>query len=316
MRRLRNEVHGFSLPPLLEPHTVPGPECSHFFESEAHGTVLDYFSLQEWLGEIRPEAAVHFAAQPLVGTSQKKRSETFQTNVVGTLNFLRAVENTASIKFALVITTDKVYFPAIGRRHVESDQLGGVEPYSQSKAVADFLTQEWAKSSTKAWGIARAGNIIGYGDQSPGRLLPDIARSFHTNEPLVIRNPSHVRPWQHVLECVSAYHQILEYLSQDNTPSSCEVFNVGPEASESFSVSDVIGKASEIIELDVRTASKTQDFLETPELQLSSRKIAELLDWEPKLSFAESITWTLSPLKNPKSVSEVIEDQVDRYLSL
>ena len=142
---------------------------------------------------------MHFAAQPLVSVSQKKRSDTFQTNVEGTLNFLKAVEITPSIEVALVITTDKVYLPEKGRRHVESDPLGGAEPYSQSKAVADFLTQEWAKSSSKAWGIARAGNIIGYGDRSPGRLFPDIARSFETKEPLSVRNPSHVRPWQHVL---------------------------------------------------------------------------------------------------------------------
>ena len=316
MRRLGNEVHGFSLPPSLEPHAVPGPECSQFFETEEYGTVLDYVSLQEWLGNTGPEVAVHFAAQPLVSVSQKKRSDTFQTNVEGTLNFLKAVEITPSIEVALVITTDKVYLPEKGRRHVESDPLGGAEPYSQSKAVADFLTQEWAKSSSKAWGIARAGNIIGYGDRSPGRLLPDIARSFETKEPLSVRNPSHVRPWQHVLECVSAYQHILDYVSKDLSAGSCEIFNVGPDAFSSFSVGDVVLQASKTVEFSVLSHSPTQNLLETPELQLSSQKAIEILDWMPKLSFEESISWTLSPLMNQERVADVIEDQVEQYLSL
>lgn len=316
MRQLGNEVHGFSLPPSLEPHAVPGPECKRFFESEEHGSVLDHSALQKWLWETNPEVAVHFAAQPLVMVAEENRIQTFQTNVEGTLNFLKAVEMTPSTRFALVITTDKVYVPRRGHRHVETDQLGGDEPYSQSKAVADYLTQEWAKSSSKAWGIARAGNIIGFGDWSPGRLLPDIARSFETKEPLSIRNPSHIRPWQHVLECVSAYQHILEFIAGSRQPASCEIFNVGPDDSSTHSVGDVVIQASKVIQFETINNPSNKTFLETPELQLSSEKAMQLLDWRPKLSFEESISWTLSPLESHENVADVIQNQVEHYLQI
>lgn len=316
MQRLNHEVHGFSLPASLEPHPLPGQECRDFFESQSFGTVHDYAALKKFLSNLAPVVAVHFAAQPLVGVSQRRREATFQTNVLGTLNFLRAVEETPSIDVGLVITTDKVYVPSEDRLHVETDPLGGIEPYSQSKAVADFLTQEWSKSSVKKWAIARAGNIIGFGDRTPGRLLPDIAESARSKTTLLVRNPSHVRPWQHVIDCVAAYERVIRYTSREVSPGNFEAFNVGPQAGSNFSVSQVVRKAAEIVEFSHTWANQPANFVETPSLQLSSTKASRILGWEPKLTFEESVSWTLSPLNHQKRLPRIIEEQVKTFLEL
>ena len=245
------------------------------------------------LTTIRPDAVIHLAAQPLVRESYRDPRWTMETNVMGTLNVLEAVAGTDSVRAHLVITTDKVYRnvnQAAG--YVESDPLGGHDPYSASKAMSDLLTQSWTASfGGPPTAIARAGNVIGGGDVSRDRLLPDLLRSFATGEPAVIRYPDSVRPWQHVLDCLHGYLLLLDALLAGRGAGA---WNLGPGPESFVTVGALADLAAD---LWGEGASWTTDDDQHPHeaglLALDAQKARTELAWRDALMFPTSVDWTI-----------------------
>ena len=243
---------------------------------------------------IQPDYVVHMAAQALVLESYRSPIETYETNVLGTLNVLSATEQTDSVKAQLVVTTDKVYSND-GRRkpYVESDPLGGNDPYSASKAAADILAQERLKRpEAKPGAIARAGNVIGAGDFSRNRLIPDIIRAVTENTTLQIRNPNAVRPWQHVLDCLSGYLDLLLALPEKKGQLA---WNFGPGGAKGNTVDEVIRMSRKFLHSRLEV-----DYLpdlvahEEQFLLLDSSLAQTQLGWSNRLNFADAIGWSLA----------------------
>ena len=245
------------------------------------------------VSEIAPDVVIHLAAQPLVRESYKDPRTTFETNAMGTLNVLEAVQATPSVKAHVVITTDKVYRNVDQEAgYIETDPLGGDDPYSSSKAMADILTQSWVKSFPGVpTAIARGGNVIGGGDVSADRLLPDLINSYARGSAPVLRYPGAVRPWQHVLDCVNAYVVLADSLLAGGGLGE---WNFGP-GRESFV--DVGTIATLVGELWGSDAQWTRDPGEHPHeanlLALDATKALTELDWRNRLSFRDSVAWTV-----------------------
>ena len=283
LEELHVPVVGFSLPPKKD---------SLFDRAERTGVIPELFhdirnikALSDFMTEHQPSAVIHMAAQPLVLESYLNPRETFETNVMGTVNVLDASFKIASVKVVLVVTTDKVYRnDNSGRAFIESDPLSGKDPYSASKVGAESVVAAWQQIAKVSGGprviSVRAGNVIGGGDFAADRLLPDIIRGLTTGTTIQIRNPESTRPWQHVLDPLSGYLKLLEISIDGNT--HIESINFGPEL-ESLSVEKVLNifedSWSESIK---RQIVKDQDNTEARVLQLDSNFARNELNWRPK----------------------------------
>jgi CDP-glucose 4,6-dehydratase len=259
------------------------------------------------------------AAQSLVLTSYEKPLETFEINVNGTINILEAARSAKNLKALLVVTTDKVY-KNLGtlKRYKESDELGGDDPYSASKAAADIATQSWVTSFGKSpIAIARAGNVIGGGDWADDRLIPDIFRSYRASKSPVLRNPESIRPWQHVLDCISGYLILVNSMIKNSTAGE---WNFGPNHLEKHSVSDVIEKFASFSQ--VSTSAWSLDGGENPKesdfLLLDSSKARTMLGWQDFLAFDLAVEWTALWYKNFDSTGarELSLSQIRAFLAL
>lgn len=287
-----HQVSGFSLDPepgsLFETAIYPGQ-----LENDYRGDIRDTEALSHAFSGIGADALIHLAAQPLVRRSYRDPRETFETNVNGTLNVLEASQELPELKARVIITTDKVY-KNVDRieGYKEDEPLGGDDPYSSSKAMADLLTQSWVKSfPAMPTAIARAGNVIGGGDVCEDRLVPDAVRAFSDNKPLHIRYPSAVRPWQHVLDCVYGYQVLTESLIEGNGLGE---WNFGPGKESFVEVGEIANLAAQFwgngarVEID-----RGNHFHEAKLLALDSTKAITQLNWNNKLRFPESLEWTI-----------------------
>jgi CDP-glucose 4,6-dehydratase len=239
------------------------------------------------------------AAQALVRESYKDPLTTFETNVNGTLNILKACQEIPSIKAILAVTTDKVYKNTKKiTGHIENDELGGADPYSASKAMADIAVQSWISSfpGDSPIGICRAGNVIGGGDISMDRLIPDLIDAYSTGRTPTLRYPNAIRPWQHVLDCLNGYLMLVDSLL---VGKSVGPWNFGPSKNELRTVEDVTNAVGKIWgvaknwELDSGLHPE-----ETSTLVLDSQKARSELGWENKLDFAQSLEWTTNWYKD------------------
>jgi CDP-glucose 4,6-dehydratase len=257
--------------------------------------IRDSVELKKAFQRISPEVVIHLAAQPLVLASYEKPSETYETNVIGTLNVLQAVDATSSVEATLIITTDKVYRQEAGieKAFVETDALGAADPYSTSKAMADLLTQSWIAGHPESRiAIARAGNVIGGGDVAPNRLLPDLVKAFTTSTTGIIRNPDSVRPWQHVLDCLTGYITLTEALLAGKAKSG--PFNFGPAPEPSIQVGEVARIAASLWgEPAEWVADEREQPLESQFLTLDSNKSKSVLGWKEKLTSKDAIQWSV-----------------------
>lgn len=236
------QVTGIALPPNTSPNLhdladIPALCNGHFAD------IRDAGALATLVQRAQPEIVFHLAAQPLVRASYAQPADTFSTNVMGTVNLLEAIRASASVRAAVMVTTDKVYR---NREWVwpyrEDDVLGGHDPYSASKAASEVVIDCWRQSFLAQAGVglasARAGNVIGGGDWSADRLLPDALRAWQAGQLLQVRRPDAVRPWQHVLEPLCGYLLLAERLWED--PSLAQAFNFGPRADDAATVREVV----------------------------------------------------------------------------
>ena len=262
---------------------------------------------------VKPDFVIHMAAQALVRESYRDPLGTYETNVNGTLNVLQASDQTNSITSQLIVTTDKVYRDSGRERsYVESDSLGGNDPYSASKATADIMAQEFFKNErTKPGFIVRGGNVVGAGDVSRDRLIPDLLRSVKNAEPLSIRYPNAVRPWQHVLDCLEGYLSVLA--RADTGDAGGPAWNVGPSDQSSFSVQQVVEFANNLpgfsgLEIDVQPA----DLVETNSLSIDSGRAQRALGWENRLSRDRTLEMALTTpgRESGQGLRELVESQI------
>jgi CDP-glucose 4,6-dehydratase len=273
--------------------------------------------------EARPSVVIHMAAQALVRRSYRLPVDTLCTNVMGTAYLLDSLRTLAGLDAVLVVTTDKVYRNN-GHRHpfAEDDPLGGADPYSASKAAAELLVASMAASFFAAKGVAvataRAGNVIGGGDWSEDRLIPDIWRAVRAGEPLRLRKPNATRPWQHVLEPLAGYLAYLERLARgDEVPSA---LNFGPPPDEVLTV-------AQVADAMLGAAGSTQRWIKVEEPQPKEAEFLTLdpalamnaIGWRPRLSALDALDWTAGwyrAVADGADVRRTVLEQIRRYEAL
>lgn len=290
------EVVGISLPPLMIPNHWNLLKLnieSHFVD------IRDENVLRNRIQVIKPDMIFHLAAQPLVRRSYQEPIETWATNVMGTANVLNAARDVDNLKAVVVVATDKCYENkewVWGYREI--DPLGGHDPYSASKGGSELVTASFRNSffnlpSSALISSARAGNVIGGGDWSEDRLIPDLIRSIESNNALHIRSPNATRPWQHVLECLSGYLVLGQQLLQGNK-SCAEAWNFGPERDGNRQVKDVLQTIKKHIPGFEWSQSEGLQLHEAQLLHLDSGKARENLSWKPVWSFEEGVEATIN----------------------
>lgn len=292
LNNLGHEVHGYSLPP--EPGGLfEEIEISSKINSDRRGDIRNKNQLMKALKEAHPDVVIHLAAQPLVRESYLNPSETFETNCQGTVNLIQAMSEVAPDAFLLAITTDKVY-KNTGKLagYVESDTLGAADPYSASKAMADFALQSWAYSfpDSPRLAIARAGNVIGPYDSSRDRIVPDILRSASKQKVLSIRSPESTRPWQHVLDCLFGYLLLIDKYEGTRGPL---IWNFGPLPENERSVLELVTEAHKHIDFESKIHEEENQKLEQQKLTLDSQQARNLLNWKDSYTFEDTIRETI-----------------------
>lgn len=291
---LRNghTVSGIALDPL-DGSLFDGVDLSAKLANDFRVDIRDKKATLEAVTACSPDVVFHLAAQPLVRESYRDPRFTYETNVMGTFNVLEAVAATPSVKAHVVITTDKVYRNVNQvAGYVETDPLGGEDPYSSSKAMADLMTQSWVHSFPGVpTAIARAGNVIGGGDVSPERLLVDLIANFQAHTSTEIRYPQAVRPWQHVLDCVAGYVALSNALLDGRGEGE---WNFGPGIESFVTVGTVADLAVELWGGDAAWHTSTgTHFPEAGLLALDSAKALANLNWKNVLPFPASLEWTI-----------------------
>lgn len=287
-----HEVVGYALDP--PPNGLYETAAVHEVVVADHrADIRDSARLREVVRDAAPDVVLHLAAQPLVRRSYTDPRETFETNVGGTLNVLDALRTEPTARALVVVTTDKVYRNVEQRAgYRESDPLGGHDPYSASKAMADLLTQSWTASFPGVpTAIARAGNVIGGGDISPDRLLPDLLAAFRSGEPALLRYPDAVRPWQHVLDCLRGYLDLADALLEGGGGGA---WNFGPGDESFVPVGRLADLAADLWGGGAGWEGDTGEHAHEAGLLALDATHAELdLGWHNRLPFPMSLAWTV-----------------------
>lgn len=312
-----HEVSGFALDP--EPGSLfETARVASLTSSDVRADVRDPAAVSDAVSSIRPDAVIHMAAQPLVRESYANPRWTMETNVMGTLNVLDAVRSTSSVRAQVIVTTDKVYRNVNQvAGYVETDALGGHDPYSASKAMADLLTQSWTASYPGCpTAIARAGNVIGGGDISKDRLLPDLLNAFAHGRSAEIRYPDAVRPWQHVLDCLNGYVLLAQALLDGRGSGE---WNFGPGPESFVSVGEVADQAAALWGPEASWFPTPGDHPHEAELlALDATKARTILGWHDRLPFSDALSWTVdwaARAAKGEDARELCESQLRAFLS-
>jgi CDP-glucose 4,6-dehydratase len=290
------KVCGVALEPPTEPSMFALVGGASLCARHEICDIRDSARLAKIVAAFAPQVAIHMAAQALVLPSYEEPLGTFATNVQGTAAFLDACRRIDGLESVVVVTTDKVYaHDGTPRAFVEGDRLGGDDPYSASKAAAELVVDSYRATWFARAGVpvatARAGNVIGGGDWAPHRVVPDAVRALQAGKPLVLRRPDAVRPWQHVLDPLGGYLEILR--RRAGGP-----FNFGPEAAERRTVGELVDEFGRHFEgRPDRTIDKAEPPAEAPYLTLSASRARDELGWRPKLDFAASVARTADWVK-------------------
>jgi CDP-glucose 4,6-dehydratase len=289
-------VHGYALEPDTTPALFEQLGLASRLEHEV-ADIRDAEAVRLSIHAFRPDYVIHMAAQPLVRRSYAIPVETYETNAMGTVNVLEALRNFSHPCAAVIVTTDKVYQNhESGHAYEESDPLGGHDPYSSSKAMAEIATSAYRSSFFQNGPVkvasARAGNVIGGGDWAEDRIVPDAMRALDRGEKIAVRNPKAVRPWQHVLEPLGAYLLLAGKLVSDASLATSFNFGPGPEANRS--VRDLTEEILKHRQGSWEDVSDPDALHEATLLNLSIEKACKILDWIPHWDFSTTIEKTAS----------------------
>ncbi|QQE67080.1 CDP-glucose 4,6-dehydratase [Leptolyngbya sp. BL0902] len=325
LQQLGAEVVGFSQPAPTEPSLFEAAQVAQGMTSLV-GDVRDLEGITQAMDNAQPEIVLHLAAQPLVRYSYQNPVETYATNVMGTVNVLEAVRHTPSVRVAVIITSDKCYE---NREWVwgyrENEAMGGHDPYSNSKGCAELVTAAYRSSffapetydqHRVAVASVRAGNVIGGGDWALDRLIPDMIKAFHQGQPVLIRNPHAIRPWQHVLEPLGGYLLLAEKLWHHG-PDFVGGWNFGPHDEDAKPVSWIVDRLTTLWgdgatwELDGGSHPHEAHYL-----KLDCSKAKARLGWEPRLTLADTLEWVVEFYQGyygGQSARSIAENQIQRY---
>ena len=320
------DVVGYALEPPTQPSLFVAASVARCLQMSAHGDVRDLEPLSALIRSQQPDVIFHLAAQSVVRSSYDDPLETYSTNVLGTATLFQAIRGAGRRLSVVNVTTDKVY-----RNHEwiwgyrENDELGGRDPYSNSKACAELVTEAFRESYFPASALAqhgvalasaRAGNVIGGGDWTRDQLIPDIIRAFTSGRPVQIRQPNSTRPWQHVLDCLSGYIMLAEKLSADGATYST-AWNFGPRSSD---VKAVAWIADFLVRAWGGGASWAIDGGAHPHearsLRLDSSNAMEVMGWTPRLDLPRALDWTAKwykALNAGDSARELCLQQIKEY---
>ena len=322
------DVKGYSLAPENNNDLYNEINGDNLCYASVIADVLDVHQLKGELIRFEPHFVFHLAAQALVRPSYEDPIGTFAVNAMGTAHVLDAIRGLQSPCVAVMITTDKVYEnPERGQAFTEEDKLGGYDPYSASKAAAEIIIASYTQSffnpqqyaqHQKAIASVRAGNVIGGGDRSLDRIVPDIVRALEFGEKVNLRNPSSVRPWQHVLEPLGAY-LLLAAKMQESPETLSTAFNFGPDSKDEKTVEELtqiflsVFEQADAYQHSSHTAAAVH---EAKLLMLDSSKAKQLLDWQPKLTATEAIRWTAEWYAHKeRSAALKCQQQIEQYFA-
>lgn len=295
-------VRGYALDPNTKPNLFTEAAIGSLIE-DIRGDIRDASRLEAAIREFAPDVVFHLAAQPLVRASYDDPIATYETNVVGTARVLDAVRRTSSVRAVVSVTSDKCYENRETlQSYKETDPLGGYDPYSSSKACAEIVTAAYRQSYFPVSKIAehgcaiasaRAGNVIGGGDWSADRLIPDLVRGVASGEPVLIRHPHAIRPWQHVLEPLQGYIQLAERLLTQE-PQYATAFNFGPAEEDAKPVQWIVEHmAAQWGDGAAWTIDPHPGVHEAGYLKLDASRAREVLDWRAHLRLDEALRWTV-----------------------
>ena len=288
-------------------------------------SVTEPAALNDWIRQFRPEIIFHLAAQPLVSASYDQPQETFATNVMGLVNLFEAVRSEGSVKAVVVISSDKCYQNNnSGAPLDENCPLGGDDPYSSSKACVELISHSYSKSffgpiANCLLATARAGNVIGGGDWASDRLIPDIIRALEADRTILVRNPTHVRPWQHVLDPLRGYLTLGEKLLTGDS-AAAQAWNFGPTEQSNLTVKDIVEHSVALWGGgDVKYVPGSSVFYESSKLNLNVKKANDGLNfqnwWPTTKSLERTLIWYRKVVFDGRDALDVTEKQICDYLS-
>ncbi|MFA5452136.1 MAG: CDP-glucose 4,6-dehydratase [Candidatus Methanomethylophilaceae archaeon] len=304
------KVHGFSLPPNTEPNHYTASRISELLKSEKLGDIRDRNTLKDYIHSVQPDCIFHLAAQPLVRRSYAEPVETFDTNVMGSIYLMDAVRSLGNPCSVVMITSDKCY-ENVGKAegYVETDPMGGHDPYSASKGCAELAVASYRRSFFPPADIAkhgvslasvRAGNVVGGGDWAEDRIIPDAVRAVTAGRPLEIRSPNAVRPWQHVLEPLSGYLLLAAKMMQTGSALYADGWNFGPKVnSPPVTVAEIIDTFYKVWgKGKAQYDTETKHLHEAAFLTLSSEKAETVLGWKQQWDVTQTMKTTAEWYKN------------------
>ena len=328
LHELGAKVIGVSLEPYSEKDNYVLSGIGQKIEADVRADIRDGESIKDLFVKYRPEIVFHLAAQPLVRLSYVEPVDTWQTNVMGTINVMEAIRATDSVRAGVMITTDKCYENREQMHaYTEDDPMGGYDPYSSSKGAAEIAISSWRRSFMnpkeyekhhKMIASVRAGNVIGGGDWAKDRIIPDCIRSIEADIPIPIRNRQAVRPWQHVLEPLSGYLLLAKKMYED-PHAFCEGWNFGPQMDSVVSVWEVAEKLiSAYGKGTLLDQSDPNAVHEANLLMLDITKANQRLGWHPRMSIDECVKLTADWYKKYRQtdVYRLCVDEINYYCSL
>ena len=327
LEQLGAKVWGYALPPENDDNLFLKAAVAETMVSSTYADIRDLATLKDALHDAAPEIVIHMAAQALVRPSYTDPVGTYQTNLMGTVNVLESVRGSPSVKAVLVVTTDKCYENREWHwGYRETDPLGGYDPYSSSKGCAELAAAAYRSSffgpekglHPAAIATARAGNVIGGGDWSTDRLLPDLFRAAVGTSQLRIRNPHAIRPWQHVLEPLRGYLTLAQRLAQSHYQCA-SAYNFGPRDEDAWSVGDVVARVCELWgdRIQVEQEGQKQPH-EATYLKLDVSKARNELHWQPVLGLQESLGLTVNWVRhylNTGDTRDITNAQIRAYIN-
>ncbi len=325
LKSMGAKVIGIALNPKSKPNFFDDMNLKIFLEADYRKNIKSLTFVSKIIKKYKPEVIFHLAAQSSVLTSYYNPIDTIETNVIGTTNVLQSIKNSNSVRVGIIVTTDKVYLNSKkNKKFIESDELGGYDIYSGSKAASEIIFQSYKKSfidKTKCKiATVRSGNCIGGGDWTKDRIMKDCAEKMIRNKTITLRSPKATRPWQHVIEPLYGYLILAEKMYYDKKYSGS--WNFGPNKKNNLKVIDLVKFCKKDLKSESIIKFKQNKFYESKNLSLNSNKALKFLKWKNILNAKEAIKFTLSWYKlfyNTKSPKEIVKfsfNQIIEYKKL